>query len=505
LIYNRQQDIIFNHFNLSTLEHPLTSLTIPSKNPVRVRFAPSPTGALHLGGARTALFNYLFARHHGGEFILRVEDTDRERSTEESVSGIFDGMHWLGLEWDSGPFYQSQRMERYLEAAQALLSSGQAYRCDCSPDDLEVRRKEAMAAGRPPKYDGRCRTRNVPEDKPHVIRFLNSRKGDVVVADLIRGNVIFDAEALDDLVLVRSDRTPTYNFAVVIDDTDMEISHVIRGDDHINNTPRQILLFEALGAKLPAFAHIPMIHGTDRTKLSKRHGATSVTAYREMGYLSDAMVNYIVRLGWSHKDQEIFSRGELVEFFDLDHVGSSPSIFNPEKLLWLNAHYMKTAQGKDLLPQVIPFLPEEKEPLYPGDKETGSPAENIIRAIDEWKGRTRTLLELGESLQPFLDRHFSYSPELAKKGFTPESISILRELSSRLDAVEFWDHEHLAGVLKSATEELSLKLGQVASPLRGALTGQTVSPGIHEVMILLGKKESLSRIKRAIEHLGETP
>ncbi len=497
--------MIFNHFTLSILEYPLTSLKRPSKNPVRVRFAPSPTGALHLGGARTALFNYLFARHHGGEFILRVEDTDRERSTEESVSGIFDGMHWLGLEWDSGPFYQSQRMERYLEAAQTLLSSGQAYRCDCLPDELEARRKEAMAAGLPPKYDGRCRNRNVSPDKPHVIRFLNSRKGDVIVADLIRGNVLFDAAVLDDLVLVRTDRTPTYNFAVVIDDWDMNISHVIRGDDHINNTPRQILLFEALGAELPAFAHIPMIHGTDRTKLSKRHGATSVTAYREMGYLSDAMVNYIVRLGWSHKDQEIFSRAELIEFFDLDHVGSSPSIFNPEKLLWLNAHYMKTAPGKDLLTQLIPFLPEEKDPLYPGSRETGETASHIIRAIDEWKGRTRTLVELGESLQPFLDRHFSYSPELSKKGFTPESIPILSELAVRFESLDVWDHDHVAEVLKSATLDLSLKLGQVASPLRGALTGQTVSPGIHEVLLLLGRNESLSRIRRAIKHLGETP
>ncbi len=483
----------------------MTSPTIPSKDPVRVRFAPSPTGALHLGGARTALFNYLFARHHGGEFILRVEDTDRERSTEESVSGIFEGMNWLGLEWDSGPFYQSQRMERYLEAAHTLLSSGQAYRCDCLPDDLEARRKAAMAAGLPPKYDGRCRSRNVPSDKPHVIRFLNSRKGNVVVADLIRGDVVFDAEVLDDLVLLRTDRTPTYNFAVVIDDSDMEISHVIRGDDHINNTPRQIALFETLGESLPFFAHIPMIHGTDRTKLSKRHGATSVTAYREMGYLSDAMVNYIVRLGWSHKDQEIFSRAELIEFFDLDHVGSSPSIFNPEKLLWLNAHYMKTASGKDLLAQTLPFLPEEKDPLYPGTKETGPAAEQIIRAIDEWKGRTRTLVELGESLQPFLDRHFAYSPELSKKGFTAESIPVLRDLAVRFESLDVWDHDHLAGVLKSATEDLSLKLGQVASPLRGALTGQTVSPGIHEVLILLGRNESLSRIRRAIEHLGEKP
>jgi glutamyl-tRNA synthetase len=482
----------------------LTSPTLSGKNPVRVRFAPSPTGALHLGGARTALFNYLFARHHGGEFVLRVEDTDRERSTEESVSGIFDGMNWLGLEWDSGPFYQSQRMERYLEAARTLLSSGHAYRCDCSPDDLEARRKEAMAAGLPPRYDGRCRNRNVPADRPHVIRFHNTRKGDVVVSDLIRGNVTFDAEVLDDLVLVRSDRTPTYNFAVVIDDADMNISHVIRGDDHINNTPRQILLFEALGVSLPAFAHIPMIHGTDRTKLSKRHGATSVTAYRDMGYLPDAMVNYIVRLGWSHKDQEIFSRAELIEFFDLDHVGSSPSIFNPEKLLWLNAHYMKTSRGTDLLPQLLPFLPEEKDPLYPGSKDSGPGAEHLIRAIDEWKGRTRTLLELGESLQPFLDRHFAYSPELAKKGFTAENIPVLREVYRRLEAVELWDHDHLSEALKSLVQELSLKLGQVASPLRGALTGQTVSPGIHEVMILLGKQESLSRINRAIEHLGET-
>ncbi len=475
----------------------------PHPSPVRVRFAPSPTGALHLGGARTALFNYLFAQHHGGKFILRVEDTDRERSTEESVSGIFDGMNWLGLEWDEGPFYQSHRMERYLEAADRLLAEGKAYRCDCSPDDLETRRKAALAAGLPPRYDGRCRDRNLPADTPHVIRFKNTRTGDVVVRDLIRGDVVFDAAVLDDLVLIRSDRTPTYNFAVVIDDADMAISHVIRGDDHINNTPRQILLFAALGSPLPQFAHIPMIHGTDRTKLSKRHGATSVTAYREMGYLPDAMVNYIVRLGWSHKDQEIFSRRELIDLFDLDHVGSSPSIFNPEKLLWLNAHYMKNTPGIDLLPPVIPFLPALVDPLFSGAPDSGPYADYLVRAIDEWKGRTRTLVELGESLPPFLDRHFPYHPDLSKKGLNQESLPILKELLTRIGSLTTWDHDTLSQLLRSLTEEKGLKLGQVASPLRGALTGQTVSPGIHEVLLLLGQQESLARIRRAIRSLEE--
>lgn len=463
---------------------------------IRVRFAPSPTGYLHLGGARTALFNYLFARHHGGVFLLRVEDTDRERSTKESIEAIFEGMKWLELDWDEGPFFQSERLDIYRETANRLLSSGCAYRCYCTPEELEERRKSALDRGLPPKYDGRCRARSAEGSGPHVIRFLHPDTHEIVVRDIIRGDLRFDGSLLDDWVLVRSDGYPTYNFAVVVDDIDMRITHVIRGDDHINNTPRQIALFETLGKPLPFFAHIPMIHGADRTKLSKRHGATSVMSYRDMGFLPQPLVNYIARLGWSHKDQEIFTRQELIDYFDLDHVGSSPAVFNPEKLLWLNTQYMKNAKSEDLAKLVRPFLHPVRNPVYSGAPDTWGPY--LVRIVEEWKTRSRTLLELADSLHPFIDRDFTYTQEVLEKHLSEANRPLLSLYRERFSDVSSWDRDDLTKVLNTIGTEKNLKLGQLAQPLRAALTGQNVSPGIYEVLLLLGRKEVIDRLDRAL-------
>ena len=467
-------------------------MTSQNSSPIRVRFAPSPTGNLHLGGARTALFNFLFARHHKGTFLLRIEDTDRERSTDEAIAAILDGMRWLDLSWDEGPIYQTSRLERYREIALKLLDHGHAYRCSCTPDELEERRKEAQAKGLPPRYDGRCRDRHISPDVPHVIRFRNPSEQTIAFNDLIRGPLSFDGNLLDDLVILRTDGMPTYNFAVVVDDADMKISHVIRGDDHINNTPRQIAIFRALGADIPMFAHLPMIFGSDRTKLSKRHGATSVMAYREMGYLPHALANYLVRLGWSHKDQEIFSREELVDFFDLDHVGSSPSVFNPEKLLWLNAHYIKNSADSDLSPLVFELLPSLEDPL-PQTSDLSYRA-NVVAAL---KGRARTLVELAESARPFFDRHLTIDPAAREKALGPESLPILESLLTAMGSLQEWNTDSLKNVFSQIGEAQNRKMSDLAQPVRVALTGKTVSPGIFEVLLLLGRDISLARIAEA--------
>ncbi len=472
----------------------LTSQTIPS--PIRVRFAPSPTGNLHLGGARTALFNFLFARHHRGVFLLRIEDTDRERSTDSAIAAILDGMRWLDLTWDEGPIYQTSRLDRYRDVALDLMARGHAYRCSCTPDELEERRKEAQAKGLPPRYDGRCRDRHVSPETPHVIRFRNTPDQIFAFSDLIRGPLSFDGNLLDDLVILRTDGMPTYNFAVVVDDADMKITHVIRGDDHINNTPRQIAIFRALGAEIPLFAHLPMIFGSDRTKLSKRHGATSVMAYRDMGYLPHALANYLVRLGWSHKDQEIFSREELIALFDLDHVGSSPSVFNPEKLLWLNAHYIKNSPDAALAPLATELLAPIEEPL-PGSSDPDYRA-HVMGLL---KGRARTLAELAESSHPFLDRALTIDPAAREKALRTDSIPILDSLLTALGSLQEWNAETLKNVFTQIGEAQNRKLGDLAQPVRVALTGKTVSPGIFDVLILLGREVSLTRISGALSEL----
>lgn len=462
--------------------------------PVITRFAPSPTGYLHIGGARTALFNWLFARHHQGQFILRIEDTDQVRSTEESIKAIIDSMSWLCLDWDQGPFYQTQRLEVYADYLQKLLSSGAAYYCDCQPDDLERRRQEAMAAGRKPKYDGLCRDRGLGPGPNRVIRFRSPDAGTTVLNDLIKGPIFFDNAELDDLVIQKSDGIPTYNFAVVVDDISMDITHIIRGDDHVNNTPRQILMYQALGAKLPEFAHVPMILGQDRTRMSKRHGAVSVMAYQEEGFLPEALVNYLVRLGWSHGDQEIFSRQELIDKFSLESVGKAPSVFDKDKLLWLNAHYIKEADANELVPLVWPFLSALGYPE--------KPREYLAKAIRTLQPRVHTLVELAESMRFYMVDTIAYDPAAAQKFLTPAVKEPLLKLTAALGRLEAFDEENLERVFKQVViDELGLKLGKVAQPVRVALTGMTASPGLFEVIDVLQKDVVLKRMQIALAHI----
>ncbi|HOI94969.1 MAG TPA: glutamate--tRNA ligase [Syntrophobacter fumaroxidans] len=458
--------------------------------PVITRFPPSPTGDLHIGGARTALFNWLFARHLGGRFILRIEDTDLVRSTESSIKAILDAMEWLSLDWDEGPYYQTKRLDVYKDYLQRMVDGGAAYYCDCAPDDLERRRKNAMAEGRKPKYDGRCRDRGLGPGPDRVLRFRCPDSGTTVLNDIIKGPIFFENAELDDLVLQRSDGMPTYNFAVVVDDVTMNITHVIRGDDHVNNTPRQILIYQALGARLPYFAHVPMILGEDRARLSKRHGATSVMAYRDMGILPEALINYLVRLGWSHGDQEIFTRRELIETFSLENVGKSASVFNPEKFLWLNAHYLRERSPEALVPLLQPFLAAKGYPAR-------SP-EYVARAIPTLQPRVRTLVEMAEQMRFYLVDEVEYDPEAARKFLVPAMREPFNRLLAELAALDGFSHERLEAVFQQIVSELGLKLGKVAQPVRVALTGGTVSPGLFEIIDVLGKDAVLKRLNNAL-------
>lgn len=459
---------------------------------IRTRFAPSPTGYLHIGGARTALFNYLFARHNNGKFILRIEDTDVARSTKESIDAILDGMRWLGLDWDEGPFFQSQRFDVYRVHADALLEKGLAYRCYCTPEELEKRRAEALKAGTPPKYDGRCRERTGEPDLPYAVRF-KVPPGATTVDDAIKGGISFDNSTIEDLIILRSDSTPTYNFCVVVDDATMGMTHVIRGDDHINNTPKQILLYRALGYDLPVFAHLPMILGQDRSRLSKRHGATSVMAYKEMGYLPHALVNYLARLGWSHGDQEIFSLNELTEKFSLESVGKSSGVFNPEKLLWLNHHYIKESPPEALASLLVPFLEER------GVKaEKGPRLEAIVKTLKE---RSKTLKEMADNALFYFRDEVEYDPKAAEKFLMPENIAVFKTLIERLEGLEAFTEAAVEAVFSSILEEKGLKLGKVAQPVRVALTGCTVSPGIYEMISAMGGELTLRRLREAVAYM----
>jgi glutamyl-tRNA synthetase len=465
--------------------------------PVITRFPPSPTGYLHIGGARTALFNWLFARHHGGKFILRIEDTDLARSTDESVKAILDAMEWLGLEWDEGPYYQTQRFEIYREYLQKLLDSGHAYYCDCTPEDLEKRRQLALAEGRKPKYDGRCRARGLGPGPDRVVRFRTPDLGTTVLDDLIKGPILFNNAELDDLVLQRSDGVPTYNFAVVIDDITMNITHVIRGDDHVNNTPRQILIYQALAVPLPFFGHVPMILGGDRTRLSKRHGATSVMAYKELGYLPEALVNYLVRLGWSYGDQEIFTREELIDKFTLESVGKAAGVFNAEKLLWLNGHYLKEKRGEELVPLLEPFLAANGFP--------SRPSSYLAKGIATLQSRCQTLVEMTHAMGIYLVEQVSYEPQAARKFLTTEMQAPFAELLTALEQLDGFDEKKLEAAFHGVVEKLGLKLGKVAQPVRVALTGKTVSPGLFEVIDVLGKETVLKRLREALEYISQNP
>jgi glutamyl-tRNA synthetase len=459
------------------------------------RFPPSPTGYLHIGGARTALFNWLFARQKKGKFILRIEDTDKERSTDEATRAIVESLEWLGMDWDEGPYFQSQRYPIYQEMVERLLSSGKAYYCHCSPEELEARRQAAKALGLKPKYDGKCRERGLGPGPNAVVRLKSPQAGKTVFHDLVKGSISFQNEELDDLVLWRSDGSPTYHLAVVVDDITMGITYVIRGDDHVNNTPRQILIYQALAEPLPHYAHVPMILGPDRTRLSKRHGATSVLAYREMGYLPHALLNALARIGWSYGDQEKFTVQELIEKFSLENVGKSAGIFNPEKLLDLNARYIRESDSKDLGGALLPFL--ERLGFRDPDRD------QVAGAAETLRMRSKTLVEMAESARFYFEEDLRYEDKADRKFLKPEIAPLMQETRTRLENMSEFTQKSLEGVFLSILDEKKIKLGDIAQPLRVALTGTSVSPGLFEVMEVLGKETVLRRMDRALRHVAQ--
>lgn len=459
------------------------------------RFPPSPTGYLHVGGARTALFNWLYARHMKGRFILRIEDTDIARSTQDSVDAIFEALEWLEINWDEGPYFQSKRFDIYSQYIQKLMDSGHAYYCTCSPDDIDVMRKKAMAAGGKPKYDGTCRDRGLAKTDNAVVRFRAPITEATVVEDVIKGNIVFQNSELDDFIIARSDGTPTYNFVVVVDDITMGINTIIRGDDHVMNTPKQILLYKAFESPLPAFGHVPMVLGNDKTRLSKRHGATSVTAYKDMGYLPDALVNYLVRLGWSYGDQEFFTREELIEKFTLKNIGKSAGIFDQEKLLALNAEHIRAALPSKLSRYLMPFLRERG-----CDAKEGPFIESVIKTL---AARSKTLIEMADGAVFYFHDTVSYDEKAAKKFLKPASLEPLKLLVDQLEALDRFNEKDLEDVFSKVMEITGLKLGKIAQPVRVALTGKTVSPGIFEMTEVLGKEKVISRLKKAIQYIKE--
>lgn len=460
---------------------------------IRTRFAPSPTGFLHIGGARTALYSWLYACHHNGAFILRIEDTDLERSTKESVDAILHGMQWLGLNYDEGPYFQSKRFDRYHQVAQQLLDEGKAYRCICTKERLETLRAEQLAKKQKPRYDGHCRDLNLAKtDQAHVIRFRNPHEGEIAFADQVFGNMVFQVNELDDLIIIRSDGSPTYNFSVVVDDYDMKITHVIRGDDHINNTPRQINILKALNAEIPVYAHLPMILGPDGKRFSKRHGAESVLQYRDDGFLADALLNYLVRLGWSHGDQEIFSRQEMIQYFDLDSVQKSPAAYNPEKLLWLNQHYIKTENSAN----VAENLAYQFKRLDI-DTSKGPAFADIVSIQAE---RTKTLKEMAERSRFFYEDIKEYEPDAAKH-LNSEALSALQLVREQLEKISTWTAADIHQVINQVAEQSGVKLGKIAQPVRVAVTGGTVSPPIDVTLFLLGQHKTLDRLNHAIKYI----
>ncbi len=460
---------------------------------VVTRFAPSPTGFLHIGGARTALFNWLFARHHGGRYLLRIEDTDRKRSTPEAVEAILDGLAWLGLNGDEEPVFQLSRIERHTEVAHQLLEKGEAYRCYCSPEELEQMRETARAEGRQPRYDGIWRDRD-PSEAPAgidpVIRIKAPRDGDTTIVDAVQGSVTVPNAQLDDMIILRADGTPTYMHSVVVDDHDMGITHVIRGDDHLNNAFRQAVIYRAMGWDVPTFAHIPLIHGPDGAKLSKRHGALGVDAYRDMGYLPEALNNYLLRLGWAHGDEEIVPRDKAIELFDLDGVGRSASRFDFAKLENLNGHYIREADNARLSDLVLERLRAEPDGL-----ELDAVAENRIRAgMEGLKARARTIKELADNARFYAATVPLNFDEKANKLLDADGRSVLSGLAEKLRGLNSFQEGDVEQAVRSFAETQELKLGKAAQPLRAALTGSTTSPGIFEVLAVLGKDESLRRI-----------
>lgn len=463
---------------------------------VATRFAPSPTGYLHVGGARTALYSWLYTKNKGGKFVLRIEDTDIERSTQEAIDAILEGMQWLGLDWDDGPYYQTKRFDRYKELIQQLLDEGKAYKCFMPAAELDKIREEQMTKGEKPRYPGTWRERtDHPEGQPYAIRFKNPLEGKVVINDHIRGKIEIANSELDDLIIQRSDGTPTYNFCVVVDDWDMGITHVVRGEDHINNTPRQINILQALGAPVPEYAHVSMILGDDGKKLSKRHGAVSVMQYRDDGYLPQALLNYLVRLGWSHGDQEIFSKEEMIELFNLDAISSSASAFNTDKLIWLNQHYMKTLPASE----VAEHLKWHFEQL--GVNTDNGPALEEVIAIQA--ERVKTLKELAQISQYFYQEYEEFDAGAAKKHLRPVAKDALELVATKLAAVEEWQPENIQAAINNTAEELGVGMGKVGMPLRVAVTGSGNSPSLDVTLNLLNKQQIAQRIDKALKFIAD--
>ena len=457
------------------------------------RFPPSPTGYLHVGGARTALFNWLYARHNQGKFVLRIEDTDTKRSTQASVDAIFEALQWLGIDWDEGPYFQTQRFDIYREFIQKLIDSGDAYYCTCTPEEIDAMRHEAMARGGKPRYDGTCREKRLRQSADAVVRFKAPLSGTTVVEDVIKGNIVFQNDELDDFVICRSDETPTYNFVVVVDDITMNINTIIRGDDHVMNTPKQILLYHALGSPLPTFGHVPMVLGNDRARLSKRHGAMSVTAYRDMGYLPDAFINYLVRLGWSHGDQEFFTREELIRVFDIKNIGRSAGVFDIEKLQAINADHIQAAKPSNLVGPLKPFLQTHDIEI-----ETGDYINSVIATLQP---RSKTLADMAEAALFYYKDDIAYEEKAARKFLKPAALEPLRLLAEKLASSAGFTEKALEDVFKSVMETTDLKLGKIAQPVRVALTGKTASPGIFEIIAIIGKDRVLQRLGKAIQYI----
>ncbi|EOO6200243.1 glutamate--tRNA ligase [Escherichia coli] len=464
---------------------------------IKTRFAPSPTGYLHVGGARTALYSWLFARNHGGEFVLRIEDTDLERSTPEAIEAIMDGMNWLSLEWDEGPYYQTKRFDRYNAVIDQMLEEGTAYKCYCSKERLEALREEQMAKGEKPRYDGRCRHSHEhhADDEPCVVRFANPQEGSVVFDDQIRGPIEFSNQELDDLIIRRTDGSPTYNFCVVVDDWDMEITHVIRGEDHINNTPRQINILKALKAPVPVYAHVSMINGDDGKKLSKRHGAVSVMQYRDDGYLPEALLNYLVRLGWSHGDQEIFTREEMIKYFTLNAVSKSASAFNTDKLLWLNHHYINALPPEYVATHLQWHIEQENI-----DTRNGPQLADLVKLLGE---RCKTLKEMAQSCRYFYEDFAEFDADAAKKHLRPVARQPLEVVRDKLAAITDWTAENVHHAIQATADELEVGMGKVGMPLRVTVTGAGQSPALDVTVHAIGKTRSIERINKALDFIAE--
>ncbi len=459
---------------------------------VITRFPPSPTGHLHLGGARTALFNWLYARHHGGRLVLRFEDTDRERSKKEYVESILEALKWLGLDWDEGPYFQTERLELYQKYARKLFEEGKAYYCECTKEELETKRKQMLEKGLKPRYDGTCREKGLGPGEGRALRLRVEAVGEVVFEDLLRGKISFPAEEIDDFIIMRSDGTPTYHFAVVIDDFTMGVTHVIRGDDHISNTPKQILIYQALGIEPPRFAHIPMVLGRDGARLSKRHGARSILEYRDEGYLPEALVNYLAKLGWGYGDQEYFTVEELIKLFDIKDVNLSPARFDPDKLLAVNAYWIRNSDASYLLSQLKPFLKEYELDKFSEDY--------LKAAIETVKTRAKTLVEMAKMMDFYLVEEVEYDEKGEKKFFVKEVLPALEKIKAYLEEKELEEKEFEA-FLRGLAEEMGLKLKLIAQAMRLALTGKTVSPGLFEIIKVLGKERVIKRIQKAINFI----